>query len=943
VSIPALLAAAGSKEKAVTELPTGTVTFLFTDLESSTRLWEQHPAAMKAALARHDETLRAAVASAGGSVVKTTGDGVHAVFGTARDAVVAAWTAQRRLDEERWVGTGPLRARMGIHTGEAECREGDYFGPALNRAARLMAAAQGGQVVVSHATEELLHDALPEGLEMVDLGEHRLRDLSRPERVFQLVGAGLETQFAPLRSLEAFPSNLPPQLTSFVGRVDDLDEVAAALDSTRVVTLTGVGGVGKTRLALQVAAEVLPRYREGAWLIELGPVGEPDAVVEVLASTLGIQQHPGRTLAESVVETLRAQQLLLVVDNCEHVLDASAALVDSVLRACPQVAVLATSREALDVAGERAKRVRSLAVPGPGELDPAVLAVNDAVRLFVDRARDVRAGFALDASTATAVAQICARLDGIPLAIELAAARVASLQPTDIAARLDERFRLLTGGRRTAVERHHTLRATVDWSYELLSQAEQTTFDRLGVFSGGFTLEAAERVIAGDGLDAEAVLDLLEGLVARSMVNLDESVAATRYELLETMRQYARERLEVGDADAWRRRHAHYYAQLAEECGLAMHGPEEMAARARLTLDLDNLRSAVTWSLDSARPGDIASALGIIAALAPEADAHHQIGVGTWALRAAPRADEASPGQRAAVLSAAAMFATATGDAEQGRRLANAALRDGPPIESPWPYLTYAALSVADANEGSLELAYQRLCNARRELEGSPIDPFNRAALTVLVTAWAAGLGHFPTARAEAEAGLALSTQSRSPSNLAVANAMVGWAFLDEDPPRALAALEESIRLIRAGANDAIYAMALSLAAIARVRDGATSEAMRELREALTHCTDRGLVPMTATTLAFYIEVLTQVGHPEAGAVLAGVIQDGPFKALVSPAATGRDRNEILSDIKANLGPDAFAASYERGTQLSQDEAIAYALNETKRVLAEDEPAHRRH
>ena len=414
------------------ELPSGTVTFLFTDLEASTRLWEEHPEAMKAALARHDEILREVIESIGGWVVKTTGDGVHAVFGTARDAATAAAAGQRRFADERWDGVDPLRVRIGLHTGEAERRDGDYFGPTLNRAARLMAAAHGGQVLVSHATEAVLRDSLPEDLELVDLGEHRLRDLSRPEQVFQLVGGGLEARFGPLRSLDAFPTNLPLQLSSFVGRVEELEDVAAALQSTRVVTLSGVGGVGKTRLALQVAAEVLPRYRDGAWLIELGPVGEPDAVVA--ASTLGIQQHQGRSLAESVVEALRGKQMLLVMDNCEHVLDASAALVESLVRSCPEVAVLATSREALDVSGERAKRVRSLPVPRPHDVSVESLAANEAARLFVDRAQEVRAGFALEATTAAAVAQICERLDGIPLAIELAAARVASMQPGDIAA-----------------------------------------------------------------------------------------------------------------------------------------------------------------------------------------------------------------------------------------------------------------------------------------------------------------------------------------------------------------------------------------------------------------------------------------------------------------------------------------------------------------------------
>jgi predicted ATPase/class 3 adenylate cyclase len=914
------------------ELPAGTVTFLFSDLAGSTRLWEEQPEAMPGALACHDEILRDAVESAGGWVVKTTGDGVHAVFGTAGDAVVAAAAGQRRLGEERWGETGPLRVRVGIHTGEAERRGGDYFGPTLNRAARLMAAAHGGQVVVSHATEEVLRDSLPEGMGLVDLGEHRLRDLSRPERVFQLVGVGLESQFGPLRTLEAFPGNLPLQLTSFVGRADDLDDVAEALTLARVVTLTGVGGVGKTRLALQVAAEVLPRHPDGAWLIELGPVEEPDAVVEAVAATLGIQQHPGRSLAQSVVETLRTKRLLLVVDNCEHVLDASAELVDSIVRICPDVTVLATSREALDVSGERAKRVRSLPVPRSERVDLELVAASPAVQLFVDRAREVRDGFVLDASVATPVAQICDRLDGIPLAIELAAARVASLQPADIAARLDERFRLLTGGRRTAVERHHTLRATVDWSYELLSEAEQAAFARLGVFAGGFTLEAAEQVIVGDGREAGEVLDLLEGLVARSMVALDESTPTTRYELLETMRQYARERLEVGDADGWRRRHAQYFAELAESCGLVMRGPEEMTARAQLTRELDNLRTAVTWSLDSSVPGDVVSALRSIAAIAPEADAHHHMGVGGWALRAAPRAAEGSPGQRAAVLSGAAICALQAGDNDRGRALANEALRDGAPVESPWPYLPFTALATAESNDGHPERAYETICRARDELDGSPIDAFNRAALTIVIAAFAQAIGD-PSARGEAEAGLALAQRAGTPSNLAVANTVLASALLVEEPPRALVLLEESIALMRSGANDTIYPWALGLAAILRSRAGLVTEAVRDLHEALQHCQERGLRSQMAVTLWTFSEVLAELGQPGTGAVLAGVIQDGAFKTTpVYPP--DRQLDELVGLIRASLGPEALTAAYERGAQMSEQDAIAYALSETNRLLA---------
>ena len=571
-----------------------------------------------------------------------------------------------------------------------------------------------------------------------------------------------------------------------------------------MLTLTGVGGVGKTRLALQAAAEALPRFPDGAWLIELGPLGDGEAVLEVAAAVLGVQQHQGRTLGESLVEAMRIKTALLVLDNCEHLLDASADLVERLIRACPEVRVLATSREALDVPGERAMRLRSLPVRRPNG-DSDRLAESDAVRLFVERAQDVRAGFGLDPGVADAVVQICTRLDGIPLAIELAAARMASMQPADIAQRLDERFRLLTGGRRTAVERHHTLRATVDWSYELLDAEAQALFGRLGVFAGGFTLAAAEEVVAGNGVERDRVLDGLDGLVARSMVALDESAPTTRYELLETMRQYARERLEAREADAWRRRHAQYFATLAEASGKLLSGPDELAGRAEIRRELDNLRSAVAWALDSRETSDWEFALRIVAALANEAVGNQPIGVGTWAQRAVSRASETTPGRRSAVLAAAANFAVQNGDTARGRELAFESLDGGLPRDCPWPYLPYLALGLADVYEGKPEHAYEALRATRRDLEASGINSFTMAALTILVATWAASRADYATSRQEAQRGAELARATGSPTCISAALNAVGWAFIVDDPDRALAALEESVALVRAGANDSVY------------------------------------------------------------------------------------------------------------------------------------------
>jgi class 3 adenylate cyclase len=464
------------------ELPSGTVTFLFTDIEGSTRLWEERPDAMRSAMDRHDELLREAIEAHDGYVVKTTGDGFHAAFWAADAGVVAAVAAQRALDNEAWPLPEPLRVRMGLHTGVASLRDGDYFGSSLNRAARLMGVAHGGQVVCSQATTDLAREVLAEGVDFVDLGEHRLRDLSRAEHVFQVCAPGLAGEFAPLASLDAFPGNLPLQVSSFVGREQEIALTKAALDEARVVTLTGVGGVGKTRLALQVAAEVLPRFREGAWLVELAGVRDPEGVGEQFAALFGVTARSGGSLLEAILEFFGTKQLLLVVDNCEHLLDPVAELIDELVRSCPGIVVLATSREGLALPGERILAVPSLEAPRTGAtLD--TIATSDAVQLFVDRAHAVDATFALEATNAASVVRVCRRLDGIPLAIELAAARLNIMSPAELANGLDHRFEVLAGGRRGAVKRQQTLRATIDWFYELLTVSQQCLLARLAVFA----------------------------------------------------------------------------------------------------------------------------------------------------------------------------------------------------------------------------------------------------------------------------------------------------------------------------------------------------------------------------------------------------------------------------------------------------------------------------
>ncbi len=648
---------------------------------------------MQEALARHDAILRTAIEVHDGHVVKMTGDGAHAAFVTADAAAGAAVDAQLALAAEAWGETGELRVRMGLHTGPAEQRDGDYFGTAVNRAARIMSAAHGGQIVVSLACEELLRDAMPDEYTLVDLGEHRLRDLSRAERAFQLEGPGLATTFPHLQSLDAFPGNLPVQLTSFVGRDDDVAGLAKALAESRLVTLTGVGGVGKTRLALQVAAEVLPRFADGVWLCELAATNDADLLAQVVVAALAVQSRPGRSLAESVCDYLSGKQALIVLDNCEHLLDEAAALAEAMLRAALGVRVLATSREPLGVAGERLLGVPSLDVASASESNLEAIAACEAVQLFMDRAAATRSGLELDGTNAEQIVEICRRLDAIPLAIELAAARVTSMSPGEIAGLLDERFRLLTGGRRRGVERHQTLRATVEWSYSLLDERERIVFDRVGVFAGSFDADAATAVAGDDELEAWDVRDGLDDLAAKSMIQLDDGPdATTRFRLLETLRQYALERLDdTGQTEEHRRRHAEHYAGFAEAAGPGLEGPDEAAWFLRFDAELDDLRAAVAWALDAPTQADAELGLRIVAPLVGQSFYRPSAGLGEWAEAALARAETSTPGRRCAVLAAAAWKAVLEGDLDLARTRASEALRDGLPPDTPSPAWAHSA------------------------------------------------------------------------------------------------------------------------------------------------------------------------------------------------------------------------------------------------------------
>jgi predicted ATPase/class 3 adenylate cyclase len=596
------------------ELPSGTVTFLFTDIEGSTQWWEGHPEWMSHAFARQETILRAAAAAHGGYVYKMIGDAFQIAFDTAPDALRAAIDAQRALQAEPWGEFGPLRIRMAMHTGVTEERDDDYVGPVLNRLARLLSVSLGGQILLTHATYELVRDFLSDGIQLHDLGKHRLKDLIRPEHIYQASAPGLLSDFPALKSLDIFPHNLPLQLTSFVGREREILQVKRLLLGDRFVTLTGPGGTGKTRLALHIAAEVLELFPDGVWLVEFAALSDPILVPQTVAAVLGIRESSGRPIMTLLTDYLRSKELLLILDNCEHLLSTCAQLVSTLLQACPHLCILATSREALNIPGELSFRVPSLSIPDAQHLPPLpVLTQYEAMRLFIERAEIIQPGFALTDTNAPAVAQICQRLDGIPLAIELAVARVKVMPVEQVTARLDNRFRLLTGGSRTALPRHQTLRALIDWSYDLLYEAERTLFRRLSVFAGGWTLEAAEAICAGEGLERNDILDLLTQLVNKSLVIPDSEVEdEARYRLLETIRQYARERLlEVDGGEKVRDRHLDYYLEYAERAEPELRGPNQVAWLDRLEKEIDNIRAALEWAPDA----NVAAGMRLVSAL----------------------------------------------------------------------------------------------------------------------------------------------------------------------------------------------------------------------------------------------------------------------------------------------------------------------------------------
>ena len=582
-------------------LPTGTVTFLFTDIEGSTQRWDAHREAMSAAVQRHDAIVRAAMDAHGGYVFKTLGDAFCVAFARSDAAVAAALDFQRALAAEDFAAVGGLRVRVALHTGTADERDSDYFGPAVNRVARLLSIGHGGQTLLSGVMHDFVLGSLPSRVSLRDLGEHRLKDLSRPEYVYQLVAPDLASEFPALRSLESMANNLPLQMTSFVGREREVAEIAELLGTHRLVTLVGSGGIGKTRTSLQVAANLLDGSGNGVWFIELAPLASGGYIPAAIAQVLGLSLPPQGDELAHLVKTLKSWHALLVFDNCEHLIDASAKSIAALLGGCPKISVLASSRQGIGVAGEAIYRLPSLAVSDAGTdgLSATDAAAAPAVALFVERAISADQRFALTDENASIIVEICRRLDGIPLAIELAAARVKILSPRQLRERLDERFRVLVGGSRDVLPRQKTLRALIDWSHDLLDDRERMLFRRLGIFVNGFTLEAATAVGTSDDLGELDLFDVLASLVDKSLVLAEPAGDALRYRMLESTRAYAREKL--GAAAESQERSLRHLRHLRDrfvdehEC-LHRTGRAEPCERL-IAIELEDVRAALDWGM----------------------------------------------------------------------------------------------------------------------------------------------------------------------------------------------------------------------------------------------------------------------------------------------------------------------------------------------------------
>lgn len=882
-------------EESMAQRPTGTATFLFTDVEASTSLWQEHPDSTKAALATHDRIMRSTMKDHGGYVFSTAGDSFAAAFARAGDAISAAVEAQRVLGGADW-GEAVIRVRMGLHTGEAEEREGDYFGPALNRGARLMAAAHGGQVLVSSASAQIVADHLPEGVSLLELGEHRLKDLSKPERVFQICHPELGHEFPPLRTLDVVPNNLPIELTSFVGREAAVGQIAGALSEARLLTLTGVGGVGKTRIALQVAAGATHHFRDGVWLVELGTLDDPELIPKQVAVAMGVQEQADRPIAATLLEVASRKEALLVLDNCEHLIEGVAVLADQLLRSCPGVRLLATSREPLGVSGETLWTVPPMPLPAVGlDADPDLLGAIESISLFIDRARLADREFLLSKDNAAACAEICRRLDGVPLAIELAASRVSALSPHQIAERLDDRLALLIKSTRTALPRQQTLRAAIDWSYELLTPDEQHLFRRLSVFRGGFTLEAVEALLSdAEKLDREA-LELLTQLVDKSLVVITSRAGTRRFGLLETIRQYAWELLEsAGETDATLARHRQWFTSWAAKQGRLVSTSDQLAALEALEADHDNLRAVLERSIAS---GDVEPALRIAADISFFWWLHSHFGEsGAWFKRLLAIAEGVPPRVRAKLLIGAGEFSMSVADHQQAEARFTEAHRIAAEIND--PRIEGWALAYLMSNE-----TYRLNMDAARVYGEQSLDIFQNAGDLL-------GIGYVTFLQTGLD-GLDLWINDKMTPEVAE-------ELMSKLEPMVVGAQQFGERNLLGHVHDLLGSLALHA--------GRIDEAGAQLSEAVRALSTVGNQICLAHALDHVAKLASSANQPVAAiSLLAATTTLRQHLGVSARLSEQAPFDRALDTARKILTPESFRDAWAVGTTMTRDQAVQHA------------------
>ena len=915
--------------------PTGTLTFVFTDIEGSTKLWEHDAPAMQVALARHDELLRRAIEEHGGYVFKTVGDAFCAAFLTAPDALEAALDAQRLLLKERWGESDPLRVRMALHMGAAEERDGDYFGPPVNRVARLLSAGHGGQVLLSLPTQELVRDQLPAGTSLMDLGERRLKDLFRPERIFQFLAPELPSEFPPLRTLDAHWNNLPVQPTPLVGREREVAWVCERLLSpeVRLLTLTGPGGTGKTRVGLQAAADLLEEFEDGVYFVALATLTDPGLVAPTVTQALGVAESGEKLPEEALKEFLRDREVLLLMDNFEQVLEATP-LLEELLAAAPRLRVLATSRAALRLYGEHEFSVPPLALPDPTYPPPPEhLAQYEAVRLFVERARAVKPDFEVTNENAPAVAEICVRLDGLPLALELAAARIRLLPPRSMLARLGSRLKLLTGGARNLPERQRTLRGAIEWSYELLTPEERTLFARLSVFAGGRTLEAIETICDSEGeLDT---LDGLESLIEKSLLRQEEGLGGeARFVMLETIHEYAREKLgESGEAEVVRSRHAEHFLALAEEAEPELKGARQLEWLDRLEEEHDNLRAALGWCFER---GEVEEGLRIAGAISWFWHVRGHLSEGRrWLEEGLAKAGESvAPSTRAkALVGLGVAVEVQEGDYEKAVPLYEKGLamyRKLGDREGIANCLCNLGIMVGYAqgdHERSTALLEESL-GIYRELgdEHGIASVLNALGMVVQ--------GDAARAVAMFEDALALSRESGDAAGVARWLGNLSYAvLLQGDHGRAKSLAEEALAMSREQGTTLFTFVALTNLGLAAREQGDHDRAAAALNEALALTWDIGDKLGVVETLEGISGLIGILKEDQRAGRLWGAAQAWR-EATGAPLADGdRALNEpYLDAARSRLGDARWEEALSEGRAMTLERATAYALEEGESV-----------